>query len=216
MMLHPALRRAGLLAGAVLLLSACGGNNQGDNSQPAGTGMGHGGTMMPTATATATATASASGAFNDADVAFAQQMIPHHQQAVRMAAMAKTGARNAQVKELAAKIEQAQQPEIDTMSRWLTAWGQPASGTHSAMPGMGMTMPGMMSDADLSKLGAAHGAAFDKMFLTMMISHHEGAIAMAQREVAAGADPQAKALAQKIITAQQAEITTMKGLLGQV
>jgi uncharacterized protein (DUF305 family) len=207
--LPPAARRAGLLAGAavgaVLLLSACG-----DNSQPAGDGMGHG-TMMPTATATAGST------FNNADVAFAQQMIPHHQQAVRMAAMATGHAGNARVKELAAKIKQAQQPEIDTMSQWLTAWGQPTAGMASSMPGMDHgSMPGMMSDADVSKLGKAGGAAFDTMFLTMMISHHQGAITMARQEVASGANPDATALAKKIITDQQAEITTMQGLLDQL
>jgi len=73
-----------------------------------------------------------------------------------------------------------------------------------------------MTDEDMNKLMDVKGAAFDKQFLTMMISHHEGAIQMAQQEVAQGSNPDAKALAQKIVTDQQAEITTMKDLLQEV
>jgi uncharacterized protein (DUF305 family) len=196
-----AVLRRGLLAGAAvtatLVLSGCGGD-----SSSSGSGMDHGGMGKPTA-----ASASAA-AFNDADVAFAQGMIPHHQQAVEMAALADGRAADPAVAELAGKIEAAQQPEIDTMNGWLTAWGSP-----SAMPGMGMdhgSMPGMMTGADMDKLKAAKGAAFDKQFLTMMISHHEGAIAMAEQETAEGSHAEAKALAAKIITDQQAEIVTMK------
>jgi|tagenome__1003787_1003787.scaffolds.fasta_scaffold20096588_2 uncharacterized protein (DUF305 family) len=214
--LPTAIRRAGLLAGAavgaVVLLSACGGDNSSD------TGMNRGEMMPSTATSSAT--------FNDADVAFAQNMIPHHQQAVQMAAMATEHASDGQVKQLAAGIKQAQQPEIDTMNEWLTTWGAPTAGgaMSSAMPGMSSAMPnmqhgampGMMSDADMAKLDAAHGTAFDKRFLTMMISHHEGAITMAKEEVAKGANPDATALAQKIIKDQQTEITTMKGILDRL
>ena len=205
-----AVRRAGLLAvaavSALVLLSACGGGSS------SGTGMNNSG-MMPSASA------ASRGVFNDADLTFAQQMIPHHQQALQMAAMAAGRASDAEVKNLADKIKQAQQPEIDTMNAWLTTWGQPTpmAGMESAMPGMDHgSMPGMMSDTDMARLGAAKGAAFDKQFLTMMISHHAGAITMAQEEVAKGANPDAKALAQKIITDQQAEITTMKGMLNQL
>ncbi len=87
----------------------------------------------------------------------------------------------------------------------------------SGMPGMtgmpGMEMPGMMSDADMGQLEQANGAAFDKLFLEGMIRHHEGAVTMAQEEQAKGQFPEAKALALRIIEAQQAEITEMKGLL---
>jgi uncharacterized protein (DUF305 family) len=212
--LPAAVLRRGMVAGAAvttaLILSACGGGTSSSSSGTSHDGM----------TASSSAPASAA-TFNDADVSFAQSMIPHHQQAVQMAAMAEGRASNAQVKDLAAKIRAAQQPEIDTMNEWLTAWGKP-----TPMPGMspsadmsGMdhgSMPGMMSDADMAKLAAAKGTAFDKQFLTMMISHHEGAIEMAKQETAQGSNPDAKALAQKIITDQQAEITTMKGLLTQL
>ncbi|GIF06952.1 DUF305 domain-containing protein [Actinoplanes siamensis] len=206
--------RRGLLTGAAvtatLVLSACGGDDTSSDS-----GMNHGGM-----TATTAASAAAPATFNDADVMFASMMIPHHRQAVEMAGLAGGRAAGGDVKDLAAKIEAAQQPEIDTMTRWLTAWGHPmpamnASGmpgmNASAMPGMDHgSMPGVMSPADMDKLAKATGAAFDKQFLTMMISHHEGAVTMARQEVAQGSNPDAKALAQKIITDQQAQITAMR------
>jgi uncharacterized protein (DUF305 family) len=200
--------RRGLLAGAAvttaLLLSACGG----DHEKSSDTGMNHG--AAPTATASAAASAGAT--FNDADVMFAQMMIPHHQEAVEMAAMADGRAASAQVKDLAGKIEAAQQPEIDTMTGWLTAWGK------APMPDMsgGMdhgAMPGAMSESDMAALHDAKGAAFDKQFLTLMVKHHEGAIEMAQEQVDKGSNPEAKALAAKIVTDQQAEIATMKQIL---
>jgi uncharacterized protein (DUF305 family) len=76
-------------------------------------------------------------------------------------------------------------------------------------------MTGMMSAQDMAKLQAAKGAEFDTMWLQMMIQHHQGAIDMAKTELSQGASTDAKALAQKIIDGQQAEITEMKGLLGQ-
>lgn len=205
-MMRTSVLRRGLLAGAAatvtLLLSACGGDDS---------GMDHGG-MTPTTSATSAAPANAAG-FNDADVTFAQMMIPHHQQAVEMAEMADGRAGGAEVKDLATKIEAAQQPEIDTMTKWLTTWGKP---TAAPGGGHGETGHGMMSDADMTKMMDAKGADFDKQFLTMMIAHHEGAITMAKDETAKGSNADAKALAEKIITDQQAEITTMRGMLDKL
>lgn len=156
-------------------------------------------------------------AFNDADVTFAQAMIPHHQQAVQMANMAKVNASTDEVHDLAVKIEAAQQPEINLMTAWLKTWNRPApsgQGMNHDMGKMGADdMPGMMSDDDLKGLNQAKGAAFDRMFLTMMIQHHEGAIEMAKTEQADGKDPGAIKLAKQIQTAQTAEITTMYKLL---
>ena len=167
---------------------------------------------------------------NDADITFAQQMIPHHAQAITMAEMATTHASSPRVRELAANIKQAQQPEIDQMTGWLQAWGAEVpstatggmSGTTMGNMGdvsdgaTGGPMPGMMSAEQMGQMGQASGAQFDRMFLQMMIEHHEGAIQMAQTEVNDGENAEAKQLAQKIITDQQAEITEMQALLQEV
>ncbi|MEV4275589.1 DUF305 domain-containing protein [Actinoplanes xinjiangensis] len=192
------LRRA-LPAGALLLtlaVAACGGDHS----------PGHSG-------AGTTTSASPGAVFNDADAAFAEHMSVHHQQAVVMSALAGERAADPRVKELAATIEAAQSPEIATMAAWLSAWGRspaPAGDGH----GTGHeSMPGMMSAADMTRLAESTGKAFDTLFLTMMIAHHEGAVTMAEEQIANGANPEAKALAAKIVTDQQAEIATMKALL---
>ncbi|AGB25024.1 hypothetical protein Mycsm_04804 [Mycobacterium sp. JS623] len=165
------------------------------------------------ASATAAPTTSAvAEAHNDADVMFAQHMIPHHQQAVEMSDMVlgKQGI-DARVTELANQIKAAQGPEIQLMQGWLTQWGTPA------MPAMsGHDMPGvsgMMSNADMTALTNAQGVEASKLFLTQMIAHHEGAITMAQKEIKDGQYPAAIELAKSIVTAQQKEIDTMKGIV---
>jgi uncharacterized protein (DUF305 family) len=204
------LTRRAILAGASLLttiaLAACGSDGTAGDE--------HG---MPGMTGMSSASTRAT-AHNNVDVMFAQMMIPHHQQAVAMAALAGSRASDAEVKQLASQIKAAQDPEITTMNGWLAAWGQPTigpSGT-SEMPGMAGGMPGMMSTADMAKLTAATGKDFDKQFCAMMIAHHQGAITQARDEVAGGSDPAAKALAQNIITAQQAEIDQMNKILARL
>lgn len=162
----------------------------------------------------------ASGDFNDADVAFAQGMIPHHEQAVEMAQLAADRAESAEVKELAADIEAAQAPEIDKLTTWLDAWGaEPADDSmegmdHGDMGDDSSGMSGMMSEEDMTMLEDASGTEFDQMFLEMMIEHHEGAVDMAETEVAEGQNPDAIAMAKEIISTQEAEIDQMKQLLG--
>ncbi|GAB3669133.1 DUF305 domain-containing protein [Nocardioides korecus] len=148
------------------------------------------------------------GDFSNADVTFAQSMIPHHQQAVAMAKMAKAHASSPEVKKLAEKIEAAQGPEISTMQGWLKDWGK--SKASGSMGGM----PGMMSGSDMNGLDKATGAAFDKMFLTMMVAHHTGAIEMAKTEQSKGKNADAMALAKNIEKAQTTEIAQMKKMLG--
>ena len=156
---------------------------------------------------------------NAQDVAFAQGMIPHHEQAVEMSTVAQQRAASPKVKDLATRIMGAQDPEIQTMKGWLTDWDEPVTASSDGMAGMnhgGGTMEsgqGMMSDAQMSQLRTASGAEFDKMFLTMMIEHHQGAISMARTELDKGKHAPAKQLAQAIIDAQQKEITEMQGLL---
>jgi uncharacterized protein (DUF305 family) len=155
----------------------------------------------------------AAGEHNDADVTFAQGMIPHHRQAVEMAQLAAGRAEDPRVLDLASRIEGAQDPEIAEMSGWLEDWDEdvPAEGGHDDMTGMS----GMMTAEDMDALEAASGGEFDEMFLTMMIEHHRGAVEMANTELDDGKFADALSLAQKIIDAQEAEISEMEAILGE-
>ncbi len=158
-------------------------------------------------------------AFNTADVTFVQSMIPHHEQAVVMAKMATSRASSTAVKQVAAKIEAAQAPEITEMTGWLKAWGKDTgsgSSGHDMSDMGGNAMPGMMSDTDMATLAKSNGSAFDQMFLTMMIRHHQGAIDMAKTEQMDGKSPDAIRLAKQIAAAQTAEITLMTSLLNSL
>jgi uncharacterized protein (DUF305 family) len=167
------------------------------------------------ATASPTAPAAAE-AHNDADVMFAQQMIPHHTQAIEMSdtLLAKQGI-DPRVTELANQIKAAQGPEIQQMQGWLTQWGTPSmppmSG-HGDMPGMS----GIMSEQDMTALKDAQGVDAGKLFLTQMITHHKGAITMAQSEIKDGQYPPAVEMARAIVTTQQQEIDTMNGILASL
>ena len=165
----------------------------------------------------------ASANFNATDVGFAQGMIPHHAQAVEMADMALSTSTNADVLSLATKIKAAQNPEIQTMTGWLQSWDQKvpamnsmAEGGHDMSDMSGMMMDGMMSDADMKKLESSTGTEFDRLWLELMIQHHEGAVRMSEDEVEGGKNPDTMALAQAIITSQQGEINTMNSLLSKL
>jgi uncharacterized protein (DUF305 family) len=169
----------------------------------------------PSSSATvAPGTSASAEAHNDADVMFAQHMIPHHQQAVEMSDMVvgKQGI-DPRVMQLATQIKAAQGPEIQQMQDWLTQWGAPAMLPMSGHDMPGMTGQGMMSDADMTALMDAQGVEASKLFLTQMIAHHEGAITMAQNEIKDGQFPAALEMAKAIVTTQQKEIDTMKGIL---
>lgn len=208
-------RRAALTATAVtavLVLAACGNDSDSASS-------GHQGHSSASSSASADAT---TAAHNAQDVSFAQGMIPHHQQALEMAKLAADRASSAEVKDLAARIEKAQDPEIQTMSGWLKSWGKDVTTSDSSMesmPGMEHSahsdMPGMMDSKDMDELEKASGADFDTMFLTMMIEHHKGAIEMATTEKDKGKYGPATSMSDGIITAQTAEITEMNELLGK-
>ena len=149
---------------------------------------------------------------NNADVEFAQGMIPHHEQAIEMAELGLEQAESAEVKDLAQRIKDAQAPEIAEMKGWLESWDEPVE-PEGGMSGMDHGADsGMMSDTDMEKLEGAEGAEFDELFLAGMIEHHEGAVTMAEAEVENGQYEPAKELAQKIIDAQEAEIEEMKKL----
>jgi uncharacterized protein (DUF305 family) len=152
--------------------------------------------------------------FNQADVDFATNMIPHHQQAVEMAAMVPTRSTNPVVVKLASDISAAQGPEIETMKAFLVQWNAGESGHQGHGDMGGMAMDGMVDPTTMTKLAALKGADFDTLWLQSMIGHHEGAIKMAKAELADGANTDAKTLAQQIVTGQQAEIAQMKQMLG--
>ncbi|WP_406481469.1 DUF305 domain-containing protein [Streptomyces sp. NBC_01615] len=194
---------AGVVAAGALLLSACSSDSTGMS------GMDHG-SSKSSASATA---AAKSGAFDDADVTFAQSMIPHHQQAVEMAQLADGRASDSEIKDIAAKIEKAQDPEIKTMTGWLQSWGKPTA--MGNMPGMDMG-DGMMSDKDMKELKAMKGTEFDKMFAQMMIDHHNGAIDMARTEQKSGRNTDAKTMADGIVTGQSAEVKQLQGILDRL
>ena len=152
--------------------------------------------------------------FNADDVAFASGMVPHHQQAVDMAALVPARSTDPQVIQLAAAISAAQGPEIETLKAFLVQWQEnPAEDTgHGDHDGMAMN--GMVDDATTKQLESLKGAEFDKLWLQSMIDHHEGAIEMAKTEIAKGDNEDAKTLAQHIVADQQSEIAQMKQMLG--
>lgn len=158
--------------------------------------------------ASSSSTASGSTSAAAGDVMFAQMMVPHHQQAVEMADLALTKAESPEVKALATKIKAAQGPEIQTMSGWLQQWGAPAT-----TGGMDHGTDGMMTDADMSRLRDASGAQFDRLWLTMMVAHHEGALTMATDVLATTRDSRVRTLAQDVVDGQTREISTMKAML---
>ncbi|MGW2564564.1 DUF305 domain-containing protein [Streptomyces sp. NPDC001514] len=202
--LHRRVAVVGAVAAGALLLTACG-DNGADPSAPS-----------PEATASAAAGAGA-GAFNNADVAFAQGMIPHHQQALEMARLADGRAADPEIKTLAGQVEKAQDPEIRTMRSWLTAWGKPESPgmDHGAGHGDG-EVPGMMSGDDMDALMAAKGTDFDRKFAQMMIDHHNGAIDMAKDEQKNGRNTDAKKLADAVVTNQSAEVEQLQSILDRL
>ncbi len=190
--MHKSIPVSAAIAAAALILAACGSSDSAADS--------------PTTTAAAQAATDAS--FNDADVAFAQEMIPHHSQAVEMATLALDRSENPQILDLAGRIQQGQDPEIEQMQGWLASWNMPEMDDEMD----GMAMNGMMSDDDMSALTDASGPDFDALFVSLMIQHHDGAITMAKSLIDEGSDPEVRALAEGVIAAQEAEIAEMEAL----
>jgi uncharacterized protein (DUF305 family) len=190
-------------------LVACGSDDSTAGDAPAAA------TIAATAVpADAPAGSTETGAFNTADIEFAQGMIAHHEQAIEMAEIAldpNVGA-SAEVADLATRIRGGQDPEVELMSGWLEAAGEPV--TMDLSDGHEMSeMEGMMTAEQMDAMAAMTGTGFDQMWLEMMIAHHEGAITQSQEVMAKGSNPDVLALADQIISAQQGEITEMQALL---
>jgi uncharacterized protein (DUF305 family) len=148
-----------------------------------------------------------------ADVEFMQGMIAHHAQAIHMTRMAEGRGANPRLLRLATKIDQSQVPEILIMQEWLRGRDQFAPDTSSWRT---MPMAGMLTAEQLKALDAATGVAFDRLFLELMIQHHEGALQMVKELFAvkgAGQEVDVNVFANDVVVAQTAEIGIMRQML---
>lgn len=186
-----------LATGLSLALSGCGGDSTSATAAPT--------TTATTTAAAPTTTSDISPEHGDADVEFVTAMHGHHAGAVAMAELAADRAGSDDVKALAARIAEAQAPEMARFEAMAAAWATPleAAGGHGG------------GHADDAGLGELRGAAFDRAFLRQMTGHHASALPMARTELSDGTNPQARALAQEILDVQQAEIAEMRELLAQ-
>jgi uncharacterized protein (DUF305 family) len=192
----------GTLASALLILAATAG--------------------LGTPLAAQSATAPAHPAFLPADAEFMTGMIGHHAQAILIAGWAPSHGASQPILLLTERIVSGQQDEIDLMKRWLSDFGQPVpEGKAHYMSGMDMSdmghasMPGMLSQAQLEQLDAARGPEFDRLFLTFMIQHHEGAIVMVNRLFGQGAGEEERSFrfASDVYADQTTEIDRMQKML---
>ena len=218
------------LAGAALFVSACtsqlGSSDHGMSAMAQSGNPGHMSSDMPSITGNDTSVVGGGQIGDRGDAMFVMMMIPHHQQAVEMADLAlSNSSASAFVRDLASRIKAGQQPEIDLMSSWLDQWGIAAGPAgseqgidHSGhdmgdMSGMAMGdagMPGMMTQEQMEELQSAKGADFNRLWLIMMIEHHEGALDMVQSVLQSTANDEVRSLAQAMATAQRAEIKQMQ------
>jgi uncharacterized protein (DUF305 family) len=144
--------------------------------------------------------------YNQADTFFMRMMIPHHRQALEMAALAPDRAKHPQIRAVASRITAAQKPEIAVFQSWLKTRNLPENESGHSHAGM----KGMQPPEALRALASQSGDAFDKMFVDMMVAHHEGAIAMATDVLGAGVDQRVSEMATNIAAEQTAEISRMR------
>lgn len=165
-------------------------------------------------------------AYTRADVEFMQGMIAHHAQALVMAALAPTNGAGSAVRVLAGRIDVSQRDEIAFMQRWLRERSETVPATDDPHAGHAMpagdamahsaSMPGMLTPQQLAALGAARGAEFDRLFLTFMIRHHEGAVVMVRQLFAspgAGQEVNVFLFASEVEADQTTEIDRMRAML---
>jgi uncharacterized protein (DUF305 family) len=186
---------------AALVLTSCSGSDEHTGTHP---------------TEESVSTAQPPG-FNADDHTFATTMIPHHEQAIELAAMVPEHSTDPELIALAAKISAEQEPEIKALRVFLVQWDEnpednASHGDDGDHGGHG-AMTGMVDEATMAKLQSLQGAEFETLWLQSMIGHHEGAVEMAKAEVANGQNEDIKRMAQTMIDAQQAEITEMNQML---
>ncbi|WP_342285173.1 DUF305 domain-containing protein [Streptomyces sp. CLV115] len=197
---------------AVLALAACdAGNSDSPTKSQAGGGPsvvapGKPGEPARTLSTEEAAKAAGDDTPNSADHRYVRMMIRHHAQALKLTGLVPSRSGSSSVKRLAERITASQKPEIGAMEGWLTHNGgakRESAHDHSAMPGMATA-------AQLKQLREADGAAFDKLFLKLMITHHQGAITMATEVLAQGNNVQIEEMAGDVVAQQTVEINRMR------
>ncbi|RBQ19159.1 DUF305 domain-containing protein [Spongiactinospora rosea] len=146
-----------------------------------------------------------------ADITFAESMIPHHRQALEMAALAPARSADRRLLALAERVTVAQGPEIQALAGWLRGEGRAVPAGHGHTRG---GMYGMATLEQMNRLRVARGTAFDRLFLQLMITHHQGAMTMAKAQLDSGTDRRMRLMARDVISGQTIEISRMRRLLG--
>ncbi|WP_030860444.1 DUF305 domain-containing protein [Streptomyces sp. NRRL F-2747] len=204
---------AAVAAGILLALAGCDGGDGGGRSKNGGAAViapGRPGEKARTLSPEEAAKAQPDDRPNAADRTYVRHMVEHHRQALTMSALAPERASADGVKRLAERISAAQKPEIGAMEKWLARYPAP-SGAPEAGHDHG-AMPGMATEAQLSRLTAARGPEFDRLFLTLMTAHHEGAVKMAGEALAAGNNGAVEEMANEVVATQTAEIHRMRAM----
>ena len=118
---------------------------------------------------------------SERDIAFVRDMVPHHQQALEMTALAERSGAGRDVRLLAERMSVSQTDEVAQLQQWLDEQGPLPPDDHGRHGGdHDALMPGMLTDAQMADLAAARGPEFDRLFLSSMIAHHQGALAMVE------------------------------------
>ncbi|MDF6022643.1 DUF305 domain-containing protein [Streptomyces sp. JH34] len=204
---------AATLVAAVVALSGCdgggGGTKAGADEGPSIVAPGKPGEPARTLSAEEAVKAAGDDTPNSADFRYARMMIEHHEQALVLTGLVPGRAASSSVERLAERISASQKPEIGAMEGWLKnngGDGREETHDHSAMPGMA-------TDEQIEQLRAAHGKAFDRMFLELMITHHQGAVTMATEALADGNNVLVEEMANDVVAQQTVEIDRMRGLM---
>ncbi|MFD6225415.1 DUF305 domain-containing protein [Streptomyces sp. NPDC060232] len=208
-------------AGLLLTLTACqdDGADRADDGRASIVAPGRPGEKSRTLTPEQAARAKPDDSPNAADHAYVRRMIEHHRQALTMSALAPDRASADRVKRLAERILAAQKPEIGAMEKWSARHPEAPAGSGGPSAGHGhghaqdhAAMPGMATEQQLKALTDARGADFDRLFLTLMTAHHEGAVTMAGEVLAGGNNLAVEEMANEVVATQSAEIHRMRAM----
>ena len=154
---------------------------------------------------------------SSAEAGFARDMAVHHAQAVEMAEIVRDKTESGEIRTMAADMALTQQAQIGQMQGWLAVWGLPMTGAEPAMSWMGHPtegrMPGMASPEEINRLRNAPPDEADKLFLELMIPHHQAAVPMAEAVLERTDRPEVERLANAIVASQRGEIEIMREML---